>query len=49
MSLAHRHPPCGARRVVRSQLFGILNGRGLLTRLFSYVTEPDNAFPVVTP
>ncbi|MCQ4210939.1 alkyl/aryl-sulfatase [Streptomyces longispororuber] len=46
--------------LTKPQLLGVLAGRGLddvgtegdpalLTRLFSYVTRPDRAFPIVTP
>ncbi|MFC8760049.1 alkyl sulfatase C-terminal domain-containing protein [Streptomyces sp. NPDC057193] len=46
--------------LTRPRLLGVLAGQGLdgvvvdgdpdlLTRLFSYVTEPDTAFPIVTP
>ncbi|WTW96705.1 MBL fold metallo-hydrolase [Streptomycetaceae bacterium NBC_01309] len=46
--------------LTKPQLLGILAGKGLagvqtdgdpelLTRLFSYVTEPDKGFPIVTP
>ncbi|WP_240804273.1 alkyl sulfatase C-terminal domain-containing protein [Streptomyces sp. A0592] len=55
-----RTPPALTLGLTRPQLFAILTGQGLdgvttdgdpafLRRLFSYVTEPDNAFPVVTP
>ncbi|MFJ1567482.1 alkyl/aryl-sulfatase [Streptomyces erythrochromogenes] len=55
-----RTQPALTLGLTRPQLFGILTGQGLdgvttdgdpalLGRLFSYVTEPDNAFPVVTP
>ncbi|WP_411109531.1 alkyl sulfatase C-terminal domain-containing protein [Streptomyces sp. c-19] len=46
--------------LTKPQLLGVLAGKGLdgiattgdpavLTRLFSYVTKPDPAFPIVTP
>ncbi|MFC3573584.1 alkyl/aryl-sulfatase [Streptomyces yaanensis] len=46
--------------LTRPELFGLLSGkglagietdgdRGLLKRLFSYVTQPDRDFPIVTP
>ncbi|MFI0989478.1 alkyl sulfatase C-terminal domain-containing protein [Streptomyces exfoliatus] len=49
-----------ARTLTKPQLLGVLAGKGLdgiattgdpavLTRLFSYVTKPDPAFPIVTP